>query len=96
MCALVFALQENKTSVDAVYTQLQDMRDALPVIWWKAVCYHYVRRGRQVLISHLHSDAIRCIMSYIIEILDQPLSKWRDIHVDAHRLRARERRVEQR
>lgn len=24
------------------------MRETQPVIWWKAVCYHYVRRTRHV------------------------------------------------
>lgn len=37
-------------SVDArtVYDQVRALREALPIVWWKAVCYHYVRRSRQV------------------------------------------------
>ncbi|XP_022250153.1 transmembrane protein 151B-like isoform X2 [Limulus polyphemus] len=37
-----------KVDVNDVYEQIQQMREAQPVIWWKAVCYHYVRRTRQV------------------------------------------------
>ncbi|KAF8786746.1 Transmembrane protein 151B like protein [Argiope bruennichi] len=31
-----------------VYEHIQQMRETQPVIWWKAVCYHYVRRTRHV------------------------------------------------
>ncbi|XP_063239022.1 transmembrane protein 151B-like [Bacillus rossius redtenbacheri] len=36
--------------VDArsVLEKVRQMREALPIVWWKAVCYHYVRRKRQV------------------------------------------------
>ncbi|XP_046664991.1 transmembrane protein 151B-like [Homalodisca vitripennis] len=34
--------------VTSVLDRVQQMRDALPILWWKAVCYHYVRRKRQV------------------------------------------------
>ncbi|XP_067120011.1 transmembrane protein 151B-like [Centruroides vittatus] len=37
-------------NVDAsvVYDHIQQMRESQPMIWWKAICYHYVRRSRQV------------------------------------------------
>ncbi|KAL7636321.1 UNVERIFIED_CONTAM: hypothetical protein RMT77_013080 [Armadillidium vulgare] len=31
-----------------VSAQIEEMRAAQPVVWWKAVCYHYVRRTRHV------------------------------------------------
>ncbi|CAG2112827.1 unnamed protein product, partial [Medioppia subpectinata] len=40
---LVYAL-----NASAVYTHIEQMKDAQPIIWWKAVSYHYVRRSRQV------------------------------------------------
>ena len=37
-----------KVDVNTVYERVSAMREALPVVWWRAVCYHYVRRTRQV------------------------------------------------
>ncbi|XP_064489757.1 transmembrane protein 151B-like [Ornithodoros turicata] len=37
-----------KVDSSAVYDHIEQMREAQPIIWWKAVCYHYVRRSRQV------------------------------------------------
>ncbi|XP_024081946.1 transmembrane protein 151B-like isoform X2 [Cimex lectularius] len=37
-----------RVGVDTVLQKVQQMRDAQPIVWWKAVCYHYVRRKRQV------------------------------------------------
>lgn len=31
-----------------VLAMIEAMRTAQPVIWWKAMCYHYVRRSRHV------------------------------------------------
>ena len=36
---------------DDVRDELARMREALPIIWWKAVSYHYMRRSRQVCVS---------------------------------------------
>ncbi|GLH15833.1 Uncharacterized protein GBIM_20254 [Gryllus bimaculatus] len=36
--------------------RVQEMREAQPHVWWKAVCYHYVRRKRQVT-RYRHGDA---------------------------------------
>ncbi|KAG8197003.1 hypothetical protein JTE90_013839 [Oedothorax gibbosus] len=37
-----------KVDSSTVYEHIQQMRETQPVIWWKAVCYHYVRRTRHV------------------------------------------------
>ncbi|XP_015917675.1 transmembrane protein 151B-like [Parasteatoda tepidariorum] len=37
-----------KVDAATVYEHIQQMRETQPVIWWKAVCYHYVRRTRHV------------------------------------------------
>ncbi|GFQ81781.1 transmembrane protein 151B [Trichonephila clavata] len=37
-----------KVDSASVYEHIQQMRETQPVIWWKAVCYHYVRRTRHV------------------------------------------------
>ena len=39
------------------------MREALPVVWWKAVCYHYVRRTRQVT-RYRNGDAFTTTQVY--------------------------------
>ena len=37
-----------KSNVQAVYDYINTLRDAMPIVWWKAIGYHYMRRGRQV------------------------------------------------
>ncbi|KAL4711098.1 hypothetical protein ACJJTC_009469 [Scirpophaga incertulas] len=37
-----------RADVAAVGARVQAMRTAAPRVWWKAICYHYVRRKRQV------------------------------------------------
>lgn len=37
-----------RVDASAVYDLVEQMREAQPIIWWKAVCYHYVRRTRLV------------------------------------------------
>ncbi|RZF37705.1 hypothetical protein LSTR_LSTR003116 [Laodelphax striatellus] len=37
-----------REDASAVLHKVHQMRQALPIVWWKAVCYHYVRRKRQV------------------------------------------------
>ncbi|KAK3093823.1 hypothetical protein FSP39_020639 [Pinctada imbricata] len=39
---------KHKVDVNTVYDKISKMRDAMPIIWWKAVCYHYVRKTRHV------------------------------------------------
>lgn len=36
---------------------IHKLRSAQPVVWWRAVCYHYVRRTRQVT-RYRNGDAI--------------------------------------
>ncbi|CAH0726915.1 unnamed protein product, partial [Brenthis ino] len=37
-----------RVDVTAVSARVHAMRTATPRVWWKAICYHYVRRKRQV------------------------------------------------
>lgn len=37
-----------KADTEEVEEYVQRMRSATPVVWWKSVCYHYLRRTRQV------------------------------------------------
>ncbi|KAL0878604.1 hypothetical protein ABMA27_003683 [Loxostege sticticalis] len=37
-----------RADVAAVSARVHAMRTATPRVWWKAICYHYVRRKRQV------------------------------------------------
>ncbi|XP_064073288.1 transmembrane protein 151B-like isoform X1 [Vanessa tameamea] len=37
-----------RVDVTAVSARVHAMRNANPRVWWKAICYHYVRRKRQV------------------------------------------------
>ncbi|CAH2090238.1 unnamed protein product [Euphydryas editha] len=37
-----------RVDVAAVSARVHAMRNANPRVWWKAICYHYVRRKRQV------------------------------------------------
>ncbi|XP_038212661.1 transmembrane protein 151B-like [Zerene cesonia] len=37
-----------RVDVAAVSARVHSMRTATPRVWWKAICYHYVRRKRQV------------------------------------------------
>lgn len=37
-----------KVDVNAVYDKINTMRDAVPILWWKALCYHYVRKTRHI------------------------------------------------
>ncbi|CAG9788103.1 unnamed protein product [Diatraea saccharalis] len=37
-----------RVDVAAVNARVHAMRTAAPRVWWKAICYHYVRRKRQV------------------------------------------------
>lgn len=36
-----------KVDINSVYRKIYDLKESQPVIWWKAICYHYVRRVRQ-------------------------------------------------
>ncbi|KAI8505339.1 hypothetical protein Bbelb_165280 [Branchiostoma belcheri] len=38
----------SQVDVNSVYETMQAMKEATPCIWWKVICYHYIRRTRQV------------------------------------------------
>ena len=52
-----------KVDVNSVYERVQTMREALPIVWWKAICYHYVRRTRQVT-RYRNGDAFTTTQVY--------------------------------
>ncbi|CAG5118579.1 unnamed protein product, partial [Candidula unifasciata] len=52
-----------KCDIASVYTTISRMQEALPVIWWKATCYHYVRRSRQVM-RYRNGDAFTSTQIY--------------------------------
>ncbi|GFR74845.1 transmembrane protein 151B [Elysia marginata] len=52
-----------KCDVGTVYNSISALQEALPVIWWKATCYHYVRRTRQVM-RYRNGDAFTSTQVY--------------------------------
>uniref|UniRef100_F1LDT3 Transmembrane protein 151 n=1 Tax=Ascaris suum TaxID=6253 RepID=F1LDT3_ASCSU len=42
---------------------IEKMRAASPIVWWKSICYHYVRRTRQVT-RYRNGDAITATQAY--------------------------------
>ena len=52
-----------KVDVNTVYEKIAMMRESLPIVWWKAVCYHYVRRTRQVT-RYRNGDAFTTTQVY--------------------------------
>nr|KAG5688519.1 hypothetical protein BaRGS_031303 [Batillaria attramentaria] len=52
-----------KVDINTVYDKVRDMRDGVPIIWWKAICYHYVRRTRQVT-RYRNGDAFTSTQVY--------------------------------
>ena len=52
-----------KTNVHLVYDYIQALRNAVPIVWWKAVCYHYLRRTRQVT-RYRNGDAFTSTQVY--------------------------------
>ena len=52
-----------KVDVNTVYERVQAKREALPIVWWKAICYHYVRRTRQVT-RYRNGDAFTTTQVY--------------------------------
>jgi len=39
---------DDRVDARAVYELIRQLTDATPIVWWRAICYHYVRRTRQV------------------------------------------------
>ncbi|CAI4233359.1 unnamed protein product [Auanema sp. JU1783] len=52
-----------KVRVGDAHISLQQMRDSLPIVWWKSVCYHYVRRTRQIT-RYRNGDAVPATQVY--------------------------------
>ncbi|XP_002740847.2 transmembrane protein 151B-like [Saccoglossus kowalevskii] len=52
-----------KEDVAVVYDMMQRMRDSYPVVWWRAICYHYIRRTRQVT-RYRNGDAYTTTQEY--------------------------------
>lgn len=44
-----------KEDTDAVYQRIRRLREAYPVVWWRAISYHYSRYTRQVT-HYRHGD----------------------------------------
>lgn len=54
---------KHKVDVQTVYHKIRQMREAFPIVWWKAMCYHYVRRTRQVT-RYRNGDAFTTTQVY--------------------------------
>ena len=54
---------KHKVDVNTVYEKISKMREALPIIWWKALCYHYVRKTRHVT-RYRNGDAFTSTQVY--------------------------------
>ena len=52
-----------KVDVNTVYEKIAAMRESIPIVWWKAICYHYVRRTRQVT-RYRNGDAFTTTQVY--------------------------------
>ncbi|VDM91876.1 unnamed protein product [Litomosoides sigmodontis] len=42
---------------------IEKMRNAPPIVWWRSICYHYVRRTRQV-IRYRNGDTISALQTF--------------------------------
>ncbi|KAK2151783.1 hypothetical protein LSH36_351g01008 [Paralvinella palmiformis] len=62
-----------KVDVNTVYERIQAMREATPIVWWKAICYHYVRRTRQVT-RYRNGDAFTTTQVYYERVNSQTAS----------------------
>ena len=54
---------KHKVDVQTVYYKIRQMRESFPIVWWKAMCYHYVRRTRQVT-RYRNGDAFTTTQVY--------------------------------
>jgi len=53
-----------KVHVTSVMETVRLMREAQPIVWWKALCYHYVRRKRQVVRTQRGGDSYTTTQVY--------------------------------
>ncbi|VDM54023.1 unnamed protein product [Angiostrongylus costaricensis] len=49
--------------VEDALQYLKSLRNSLPIVWWKCICYHYVRKTRQV-IRYRNGDAVPTTQIY--------------------------------
>ncbi|KAK0396154.1 hypothetical protein QR680_001595 [Steinernema hermaphroditum] len=52
-----------KIDIQEANSYIQKMRSATPIVWWKCVCYHYLRRTRQIT-RYRNGDAITATQVY--------------------------------
>uniref|UniRef100_A0AC34GXJ3 Uncharacterized protein n=1 Tax=Panagrolaimus sp. ES5 TaxID=591445 RepID=A0AC34GXJ3_9BILA len=52
-----------KTDLNEAKEYIKKLRLATPIVWWKSVCYHYLRRSRQVT-RYRNGDAITATQIY--------------------------------
>uniref|UniRef100_A0A914ULD2 Transmembrane protein 151B n=1 Tax=Plectus sambesii TaxID=2011161 RepID=A0A914ULD2_9BILA len=53
----------NQVEVNEVYDYVSKLKAAMPIVWWRSVCYHYIRRTRQVT-RYRNGDAITTTQVY--------------------------------
>ncbi|KAB5539970.1 hypothetical protein PHYPO_G00095480 [Pangasianodon hypophthalmus] len=61
-CSVRFNLQY-KVDLESLVERVQQMQQATPCIWWRAISYHYVRRTRHVT-RYRNSDAYSATQVY--------------------------------
>ncbi|KAE9415720.1 hypothetical protein Angca_006983, partial [Angiostrongylus cantonensis] len=49
--------------VEDALQYLKSLRNSLPIVWWKCICYHYVRKTRQVT-RYRNGDAVPTTQVY--------------------------------
>jgi len=37
-----------QTDVKGFLDYIEELKEATPIVWWRAVCYHYLRKTRHV------------------------------------------------
>ncbi|ELT94525.1 hypothetical protein CAPTEDRAFT_123938, partial [Capitella teleta] len=52
-----------KTDAGSVYQHIGAMQGAMPIVWWKGLCYHYIRRTRHVT-RYRNGDAFTSMQVY--------------------------------
>ncbi|XP_071963935.1 transmembrane protein 151B-like [Antedon mediterranea] len=65
-CDVRMALQYRE-KIDVVYERITQMREAYPVVWWRAISYHYARHTRHVT-RYRYGDSYTSTQEYIERI----------------------------
>ncbi|MCP9263606.1 hypothetical protein DINM_006996 [Dirofilaria immitis] len=55
----------NRAKITMEY--IEKMRSAPPIVWWRSICYHYVRRARQVT-RYRNGDAISALQTFYEQV----------------------------